>query len=150
MVELRSKSKSKAQSERDKSMVGFLNVVEQRTRQYKASKLERWFTIQSQKVLGREGEDMENWKRAVVAGSAGAATILLLKGKRPAGVLVAGVGLAVLASEYPEKFAQIREEIPSYVRQGTRFIDLAMKIGTKIGDLLERRAAGLMPELEEH
>ncbi len=93
---------------------------------------------------------MENWKRAVVAGSAGAATILLLKGKRPAGVLVAGVGLAVLASEYPEKFAQIREEIPSYVRQGTRFIDLAMKIGTKIGDLLERRAAGLMPELEEH
>jgi len=92
---------------------------------------------------------MENWKRAVIAGSATAATILIVKRKRPAGVLVAGVGLAVLASEYPEKFAQIREEIPSYVRQGTRFIDLAMKIGSKIGELVERRASGLMHELGE-
>src|SRR5258708_20309512 len=117
MVELRSKSKSKAQSERDKSMVGFLDVVEQRTRQYKASKLERWFTIQSQKVLGSEGQDMENWKRAVVAGSVGAATILLLKGKRPAGVLVAGGGLAVLASEYPHHLPPLPQQIPSYLRQ---------------------------------
>ena len=69
---------------------------------------------------------MENWKRAVIAGSAGVATILMLKGKRPAGVLAAGIGLAVLASEYPEKFEQIREEIPSYVRQGMRFLDLTI------------------------
>ena len=92
---------------------------------------------------------MENWKRAVIAGSAGAATILMLKGKRPSGLLMAGVGLAVLASEYPERFAQIREEIPSYVRQGTRFVDLAMKLGSKIGELVERRASGLMHELGE-
>ncbi len=93
---------------------------------------------------------MENWKRAVIAGSAGAATILLLKGKRPAGVMVAGVGLAVLASEYPEKFVKVREEIPGYVRQGTKFLDLAMKVGTKIGELVERRGRGLMEELEEY
>ena len=93
---------------------------------------------------------MENWKRAVSAGSAGAATILVLKGKRPAGVLVAGVGLAVLASEYPEKFEQIREEIPSYVRQGTRLLDLAMKIGGRIGELVESRGRGLMEELEQY
>lgn len=93
---------------------------------------------------------MENWKRAVIAGSAGAAAILLVKGKRPAGVLVAGVGLAVLASEYPDKFTQIREEIPGYVRQGTKFLDLAMKIGTKIGELVERRGRGLLEELEEY
>ena len=49
---------------------------------------------------------MENWKRAVIAGSVGAAALLLLKGKRPAAVLVGGVGLAVLASEYPDQFAQ--------------------------------------------
>jgi hypothetical protein len=65
-------------------------------------------------------------------------------------VLVAGVGLAVLASEYPEKFERIREEIPSYVRQGTRFLDLAMKIGSKIGELAERRASRVMQELEEY
>ena len=65
---------------------------------------------------------MENWKRAVVAGSVGTSAILFLKGRRPAGVLMAGVGLAVLASEYPEKFEQIREELPNYVDRGTEFI----------------------------
>jgi hypothetical protein len=99
---------------------------------------------------GLRGEDMENWKRAVIAGAAGAATILMLKGRRPAGVLVAGVGLAVLASEYPEKFEQIREEIPTYVRQGTRFLDLAIKIGARVSELVERRGRGLMEELEQY
>ena len=61
---------------------------------------------------------MDNWKRAAIAGSVGAAVLLLMKGKRPAAVLVGGVGLAVLASEYPEKFEKIREDLPSYVRQG--------------------------------
>jgi hypothetical protein len=92
---------------------------------------------------------MQNWKRALIAGSAGTATILLLKGKRPAGVLVAGVGLAVLASEYPEKFTRIREEIPNYVRQGTKFLDLAMKIGNKLEELAARGGRGLMEELGE-
>lgn len=93
---------------------------------------------------------MENWKKAAIAGSMGAATILMLKGKRPASVLVAGVGLAVLASEYPEKFERIREEIPSYVRQGTRFLDLAMKMGSKIGELVERRGRAALEELSEY
>jgi hypothetical protein len=92
---------------------------------------------------------MENWKKAVIAGSVGAATILMVKGKRPAGVLAAGVGLAVLASEYPDKFTQIREDIPNYVQQGTRFFDMAMKIGRKIGALVEQRGRGLLEELEE-
>ena len=93
---------------------------------------------------------MENWKRAVIAGSAGAAAMLVLKGKRPAAVLVGGVGLAVLASEYPDQFGQIREELPSYVRQGTRFLDLAMKIGNKIEEWAEQRAARAFEELGEY
>ncbi len=93
---------------------------------------------------------MENWKRAAIAGSAGAAVILLLKGRRPAAVLVGGLGMAVLASEYPHKFAQIREDLPSYVRQGTKFLDLAMKIGTKITELAEKRAANAFEELGEY
>jgi len=92
---------------------------------------------------------MENWKRAAIAGSVGGAMVLLLKGKRPAAVLVGGVGLAVLASEYPDRFEQIREELPSYVRQGTRFLELAMKIGSKIGELAEKRAARAFEELGE-
>jgi len=93
---------------------------------------------------------MENWKRAVIAGSVGAATLLLLKGKRPAAVLVGGVGLAVLASEYPTQFAQILEELPSYVRQGTKFLDLAMKIGSRLEELAEKRAARAFEELGEY
>jgi hypothetical protein len=93
---------------------------------------------------------MENWKRAVIAGSVGGATILLLKGRRPAAVLVGGVGLAVLASEYPEKFSRIREDLPSYVRQGTRFLDLAMKIGSRISEFASDRRESLMEELGRH
>ena len=93
---------------------------------------------------------MENWKRVVIAGSVGAAAMLLLKGRRPAAVLVGGLGLAVLASEYPDQFGRIREELPSYVRTGTRFLDLAMQIGSKIGELAERRAARAFEELGEY
>jgi hypothetical protein len=100
-------------------------------------------------ALGFSGDEMENWKRAVIAGSAWTATMLLLKGKRPAAVLVGGVGLAVLASEYPKQFVRIREDLPSYVRQGTRFLDLAMKIGSKIGERMEQRAAQAFEELGE-
>ena len=93
---------------------------------------------------------MENWKRAVIAGSAGTAALLVLKGRRPAAVLVGSVGLAVLASEYPEQFVRIREELPSYVRQGTRFLDLAIRIGRKIEELAEKRAAQAFEELGEY
>jgi hypothetical protein len=58
--------------------------------------------------------------------------------------------LAVLASEYPEKFTRIREELPSYVRQGTRFLDLAMKIGTKISELAQDRRESILDELGEY
>ena len=93
---------------------------------------------------------MENWKRAVIAGSAGTAALLVIKGRRPAAVLVGSVGLAVLASEYPEQFVRIREELPSYVRQGTRFLDLAIRIGSKIEELAEKRAARAFEELGEY
>ncbi len=92
---------------------------------------------------------MENWKRAVIAGTAATAAILALRGRRPAAVLVGSLGLAVLASEYPEHFARIREEMPSYVRQGTRFLDLAIKIGSKIEQVGEKRAANAFEQLGE-
>ena len=93
---------------------------------------------------------MQNWKRAVIAGSVGAAAILLMKRRRPAAVLVGSVGLAVLASEYPNQFSQIREELPSYVRQGTKFLDLTMKIGRRIEELAEKGAARAFEELGEY
>ena len=92
---------------------------------------------------------MEGWKKALFVGSIGAASILFMKKKYPAGVLATGAGLALLASEYPEKFVRIREDLPSYVRQGTRFLDTVMKFGAKIGELAEKRAAQAFEELGE-
>ena len=53
-------------------------------------------------------QEMENWKRALIAGSAALSAICFIKGKRGGGLLFAGVSLATLASEYPEKFRDIR------------------------------------------
>jgi hypothetical protein len=93
---------------------------------------------------------MENWKQAVLIGAAGTAAVLAIKGRGPAAILVGSVGLAVLASEYPEQFARVREELPSYVRQGTRYMDIAMKIGNKIEEFAENRAARAFEELGEY
>jgi hypothetical protein len=77
---------------------------------------------------------MDGWKKAVVAGSVGAATLLFLKGKYPAGVLATGIGLAVLAAEYPEKFEKVRKSLPDYFDRGMRVMELAERAGQRISD----------------
>ena len=75
---------------------------------------------------------MDGWKKAVVAGSIGAATVLFLKKKYPAGVLATGVGLAVLASEYPEKFEKVRKSLPDYFDRGMQVMEMAARAGKRI------------------
>ena len=55
---------------------------------------------------------MDSWKKALVMGSIGAAALLFLKKRYPAGVLATGIGLAVVASEYPDKFETVRRSLP--------------------------------------
>ncbi len=75
---------------------------------------------------------MENWKRALLAGSAAASALMLLKGNRTAGLVLAGVSLATLASEYPEKFAEFRENLPEYVERTQTFMDVAARVGERM------------------
>ena len=75
---------------------------------------------------------MEGWKRAVIAAAAGTATVLFLKKRHPAGVLAAGVGLAVLASEYPEKFEKVRAALPDYFDRGMRVLEMAGRAGQRM------------------
>ncbi len=82
---------------------------------------------------------MENWKRALVAASAGASAIMFLKGKRPAGILLAGVSLATLASEYPEEFAEFRRNLPDYIERGENFLDIAARVGERLAEAAARR-----------
>jgi len=91
---------------------------------------------------------MEAWKKAVVAGAAGTSAILFAKKKWPAGVLAAGVGLAVLASEYPEKFESVRNALPDYFNSGMRLMDTISRAGEKIARLAERGGRGVWDELQ--
>jgi len=84
---------------------------------------------------------MPYWKRALLAGSATASAILFLKKKRAAGILLAGVGLATLASEYPEKFARVREELPEYIERGTKFLELVSRLGERLATATQRRGS---------
>ena len=82
---------------------------------------------------------MDNWKVALVAGSLGAAAVLLVRGKRTAGLAAAGVGAVVLASEYPDKLNEIRERIPEYAERGMRILENLSQAGERFAQLLEKR-----------
>jgi len=84
---------------------------------------------------------VENWKRALLAGSAGAALIMFLKRKPAAGAIFAGVGLATLASEYPEKFAELRDNLPDYIERGNRFLGVVSRFGERLVEMTENRGA---------
>jgi hypothetical protein len=83
---------------------------------------------------------MESWKKALVAGSVGAATVLFLRKKYPAGVLATGMGLAVLASEFPEKFEKVRRSLPDYFDRGMRVMEMAAQAGRRITEVAGRSA----------
>jgi hypothetical protein len=90
---------------------------------------------------------MDGWKKAVVAGSVGAATVLFLKKKYPAGVLVTGMGLAVLASEFPEKFEMVRRSLPDYFERGMRVMEMAARAGRRITEVAGRSACEAWEEI---
>src|SRR5579864_9555218 len=93
------------------------------------------------------GDPMDSWKRAAVLVSIGAAAVLFMKKRYPAGVLATGVGLAVLASEYPEKFEQVRRSLPDYFDRGMQVMEMAAKAGKRITEAAGRSAADAWEEI---
>jgi hypothetical protein len=102
--------------------------------------------VQSQEDLFWE-KIMENWKKAVMLGSITGAAILFMKRRFPAGVLTAGVGLAVLASEYPEKFEQARQALPEYFERGMHVMEMAGRAGKRITEAAGKSAAEAWDEI---
>ena len=84
---------------------------------------------------------MENWKRGLLAGSAGLSMIFLLKGSKTGAMLFGGVALATLASEYPEEFRKIRSKLPDYIERGTDFLDVVTRAGERLAEVAENRGA---------
>lgn len=83
---------------------------------------------------------MEAWKKAVVLGAIGSAAILFMRKRYPAGVLATGVGLAVLAAEYPEKFEKVRQSLPEYLEHGLRVMEMAGQAGKRISRVAAQNA----------
>ncbi len=90
---------------------------------------------------------MESWKKAAVLGTIGAAAILFMKKRYPAGVLATGVGLALLASEYPEKFEKVRRSLPGYFDRGMQVMEMAANAGKRITGAAGRSAAEAWEEI---
>jgi hypothetical protein len=86
------------------------------------------------------GSIMDGWRKALVVGSIGAAGVLFMKKKYPAGVLATGVGLALLAAEYPEKFENVRRSLPDYFEHGMRVMEMAAQAGKRISQTAGRTA----------
>lgn len=89
---------------------------------------------------------MDGWKKALVLGTIGGAALLFMKRRYPAGVLASGVGLALLASEYPEKFEAVRRQLPEYFDRGMRVMEMAERAGRQITSAAEQKGADLWEE----
>jgi len=85
---------------------------------------------------------MQNWKKAVVIGSMGAGAVLILTGRRSVGMAFAAAGLAVLASEYPEKFEAVWENAPDYLHKSMQIFSTLQKLGEGLAEEAERRSVG--------
>jgi hypothetical protein len=72
---------------------------------------------------------------------------MFLKGRKAAGILLAGVGLATLASEYPDTFARLREDLPDYFDQGVRFLEIASRAGERVAEFTGRRGRAAWDEM---
>ena len=92
---------------------------------------------------------MQNWKRAVVFGSIGAGAVLILTGRRSVGMAFAAGGLAVLASEYPEKFEEILGNAPDYLHKGMQIFSTMQKIGEDFAEKAEKRGVRAWRDLRE-
>jgi len=73
-----------------------------------------------------------DWKKVLMYGSFAAGALLFLTGRKPAGLAVAGIGLATLASEHPEKFEELWRRMPEFIEKGGKFIDIAASFLEKI------------------
>ena len=90
---------------------------------------------------------MERWKKAAVVGSISAAAMLFMKKRYPAGVLATGVGLALLSSEYPEKFETVRRALPEYFERGLQIMEMAGRAGRRITEAAGRSAVEAWDEV---
>jgi hypothetical protein len=83
---------------------------------------------------------MQNWKKVAIFGAVGVGAALIVAGRRPLGTAFAVGGLALLASEYPEKFEVLLEDAPDYLNKGMELVATLKKVGEGFLQDTERRS----------
>ncbi len=83
---------------------------------------------------------MQNWKKAIALGGVGAGAALLISGRRNVGLASVAAGLALLASEYPERFEAIWESAPEYVHRASQIFATLSRISEHFAEEAEQRA----------
>ncbi|HWS96454.1 MAG TPA: hypothetical protein VN620_08275 [Candidatus Methylomirabilis sp.] len=90
---------------------------------------------------------MQSWKKVAVFGAVGLGAALILTGRRPLGLAFAAGGLALLASEYPEKFEDLLEDAPDYLNKGMEIFATLKKVGEGFIEDAERRSVNAARDL---
>ena len=75
-----------------------------------------------------------DWKKVLMYGSFAAGAALFLSGKRPAGIAVAAIGAATLATQHPEKLEDLWRRMPEYLEKGSKLVDIASAFLERIGE----------------
>ena len=73
--------------------------------------------------------------------------MLIITGRRPLGMAFAAGGLALLASEYPEKFEAVWENAPDYLQKGMQIFATLQKLGEGFAEEAERRSVSAWREV---
>ena len=87
---------------------------------------------------------MQNWKKAVIAGSVAAGVIMILKGKRSLGAAATTAGLVVLASEYPEQFEQVWDNAPEYISRGSQIFQTVQRLAERFANEAARQGSDVL------
>jgi hypothetical protein len=93
---------------------------------------------------------MPNWKRAAIFGSFTAAALLIIKGHRLPGIVAAGVGAAVLASEYPDEMQSLWDRAPEYIERGTQILSTVSRIKERLEEQGPRAVSNLWRRASEY
>jgi len=91
---------------------------------------------------------METWKKIAIFGAIGAGAALLFTGRRALGAALATGGLALLASQYPEKFEDLLEDAPDYLNRGMEIFSTLKKVGEGFVEDAERRNVNAWRDME--
>ena len=86
-----------------------------------------------------------NWKKTLMYGSFAAGAVLFFTGRRSAGLVATGIGVATLAAQNPEKLQKIWDHMPDYLDKGVKLVDMATTFLDRVAEQDGEGSADMFP-----